>query len=278
MLITFSLIGIFFFSLLILLALNYSVTIWEKKKVSDLTSKIKPNIVSPNAGLLEKTQTERSFTSKDWNGKNIKSRSLQTIDFDARKILELNTEDLPKWLQLTIQFIKNLRYSFWLQIRKSFKKLISLTRPNQEVEVEENFELKKDVDFVVQKFKNQSKEEKEGLFDDQKEVVILDSQAIDIEENYDDVNTLEKDLENELETKKESQNTKNQELLDSLETDLLEKLKASGFNHYEVWLELAGLYEEYEEKEKAVEVYSMILKHAEGKEKEIARNKLIEIT
>lgn len=65
---------------------------------------------------------------------------------------------------------------------------------------------------------------------------------------------------------------------EKIEASILEKLQQTGLNHYDIWLELGKHYEKYNETEKAIEVYSMVMKHSEGKNKEIARNGLIALS
>jgi hypothetical protein len=84
--------------------------------------------------------------------------------------------------------------------------------------------------------------------------------------------------EKEYDDEKESQENKRGALFKKLETNILKKLKTAGLNHYDIWLELAKLYEKYGKTQEAVKIYAMILKHAQGQAKEFARNKLIALT
>jgi hypothetical protein len=69
--------------------------------------------------------------------------------------------------------------------------------------------------------------------------------------------------------------SKTDAVFEKLENRILEKLKKQGLNNYEIWLELGELYEKYNQREKALEVYALVLKHSEDDSKKIARNRLI---
>lgn len=63
---------------------------------------------------------------------------------------------------------------------------------------------------------------------------------------------------------------------EKMEARILDKLKLSGLNHYNVWIELGELYMKFDEKDKASEVFALVLKNTkDDREKEVARNHLI---
>jgi hypothetical protein len=74
----------------------------------------------------------------------------------------------------------------------------------------------------------------------------------------------------------ESGHNGDRSLFEKVENRILEKLKTSGLNNYDIWLELGELYVKYDEKEKATEVFALVLKHTTDEhQKEQARNFLI---
>ena len=80
--------------------------------------------------------------------------------------------------------------------------------------------------------------------------------------------------------REESQNyqattNKNTDKYEKIENSILKRLQEVGLNNYDIWLELANHYQKHQENEKAKEIYAMVLKHAQGKEKEMAMNGLI---
>lgn len=254
-----SFLGTIFLSTLSLLFINYSVYLWENKKIQDLTNQIKPNQKSENEEILQKNQASRGFTSIDMGESVSKQRILSTINADERKVLFVDEDLQPKWLTGMITFFKRLRINFWAQLKNVFVYLINLA-VIYNGDKPENKEEEKLVTEVIQKVKeiDQENDTKEVL---KKENVLPSNQVIVINPN-------KPEEEESVQTKK------NNELFEKMEDKLLKKLKEVGMNHFDIWLDLGKLYEDQKEPKKAKEIYQMVLKHATGKEQETARNAL----
>jgi tetratricopeptide (TPR) repeat protein len=251
--------GTIFLSTLSLLFINYSVYLWENKKIQDLTNKIKPSHKSENENILEKNQASRGFTSIDMGESMSKQRSISPINADERKVLFVDEDLQPKWLTQIITFFKRLRANFWIQLKNAFVYLINLAK-NTETK-SENKEEERLITEVIQKVKDID-EENDARDNSAKDSVSPSNQVVVI-------NPKKNEEESEL-----TQAEKNNELFEKMEDKLLKKLKEVGMNHFDIWLDLGKLYEDQKEPKKAKEIYQMVLKHATGKEQEIARNAL----
>lgn len=261
------------FSLLIALTINYSVVIWENKRINDLTSKIKLDPEFSDS-VLEKDPHSHSFTSVDLGDSVSKSRSIQPTNFDARKLVQVSSEDIPEWAKSLWKFLVNLRGNFFSQIKRLVTYLFSLVKPPETNDSAQQVQEQVEVSVVVEKVKNASEKENHNslALAAQDKSIIVDSSAKEV------ADIGEENIPEFLQKKDTiSTNTKDTGLFDRLEDKILDKLKKVGLSNYDIWLDLARLYEDFDQKEKAMEVYTMILKHADGKEKDVARDRLIAI-
>jgi len=273
-----SLLFIILFLVAGLLSLNYSIFLWENKKVNDLTSRIKPSPeVSSNDALLQKNTASRGFTSLDMNDSVSVSRAIQTSNPGERMMSDISpNSELPTWVARTLDFLKKLRTNFWTQFINFSKYLISLAKPAEHVKEEdrEKAEVKKaEVHEVIEKVINTPKEDVEDR-EDQKTVFHTNpkSSQSEVPEYKSSVATISfasgNDEKNELDMT----------MFEKMENKILQKLKEEGMNHYDIWVDLGKLYEKYNEKGKAKEVYALVLRHSQGNERDFARDRLIEIS
>ena len=273
-----SLLFIILFLVAGLLSLNYSIFLWENKKVNDLTSRIKPSPeVSSNDALLQKNTASRGFTSLDMNDSVSVSRAIQTSNPGERMMSDISpNSELPTWVARTLDFLKKLRTNFWTQFINFSKYLISLAKPAEHVKEEdrEKAEVKKaEVHEVIEKVINTPKEDVEDR-EDQKTVFHTNpkSSQSEVPEYKSSMATISfasgNDEKNELDMT----------MFEKMENKILQKLKEEGMNHYDIWVDLGKLYEKYNEKGKAKEVYALVLRHSQGNERDFARDRLIEIS
>jgi hypothetical protein len=254
---------IIFSGMMVLLVLNYAVYLWENKKISDLSSQRKPDLDDPDDVLNKKTGAQ-GFTSRDMGGslgKNSKS-GLQQINSEQRKVVFVDDGEYPSWILSVRDFLTSMRTNFWVQIKNIWFYLINLTKSHSESNSNlKNSKKEKEetqIAEVVEKIQDADPEiQKQDTAQVVNQVIVINpkkpgSQATTL--------------------------TKDQELFAKIENRLLQKLKDVGMRHYDIWVELGKLYEKYDQKEKAKEVYSFLLKNAQDKEKEFARNRLIEIS
>jgi L-rhamnose mutarotase len=258
----FGFLGIVLSLILILLVLNYSVYLWESNKINDLTSKIKSEHDDYIPDFLGKNNASRGFTTRDLNENISKNRSISSIKPEDRKVIFVDDKAESAWLKSITSFFHKFRVNFWAQIRSIYRYLIHLARPDGIKVKSTTPEDKAQITEVIQKVKEADQDETTNIHE------INDNQVVVI--------NAKKSLVNE-DDDLEAKELKDLELFEKMENKLLAKLKEVGMKHFDIWLDLGKLYEKYEYKEKATEIYSMILKSSDGKEKEMAKDRLIEI-
>lgn len=265
MLIFASLVFTIIFGFISVLCLNYSVFLWENKKVNDLTKQIKHT----DNQILQKSNVSRNFSSIDLSNNIGKTESLKVVgEFYNKTLVNIKNQDYPYWFLKLVREFNLFRTNIFGYLKRFISYLIHLTTPVHQTTVEpKNVEKELKPDFtssknifedgeveVLEVYPN-SQEDEELPFSTQKndsDLATISFIGTDSEKNEKDMNIFEK-----------------------LESRILEKLKGVGLNHYDIWLELGNLYEKYDEKEKAMEIYALVLKHSSGKEKELARDRLI---
>jgi hypothetical protein len=270
------------FGLLLILTLNYSVYTWESKKIEDLSSKIRPN---QTEDILLKSSASRGFTSKDLSGlttTGVKSKILLSAgNFYDRTMILIKDHEYPTWFTKMSKIFTDLRHDTWKTLKRFLAYLMSLTRPvekNADPRTQAMEERKmSEIEEVVERVNEVNRQEKE-VDENILNTAEAKIQGIDAFEPA-DPRTVEEKGETQLATLNLLSGTKGDEdkagVLEKLENRLLGKLKEAGLGNYDLWLELGELYFKFNEKEKAKEIYALVLKHAEGKPKEMARDRLI---
>jgi len=283
MLIFASIFFLILFGFLGVIILNYAVLLWENKKVDSLTNQIKNNPITDD--ILQRSNVTRNFTSVDLGSSITKNKAVQTVSnvYD-RAIVTIKNQEYPGWLNKFFEEINHFRHNALKSISRFFKYLISLTKPVNKIETEkisEDLEQKKlsEIDELVDKVTaTEPKFETQPLHQESTSTIrtlqipIPQSQPKTQEISQNSLATLD------MATNREPKSDKDMSMFEKLEARILDKLKGSGLNHYDIWLELGNLYEKYTEKEKAIEIYALVMKHSAGREKELARDKLIGLT
>ncbi len=300
---------------LCIISLNYSVYLWENKRVSNLASKIK---AKHGYDILEKSNVSRSFTSLDLNSSLQRSRMAQVASsmYD-RTIVSLTNKEYPDWFTNVITELENFRKNAWLSTKRFVRYLISLTKPVQKENLQpftqEDLEKeKKQADIVelvdrVSEGKLEIDPSEENLVDVLAHP-IFNSDPADGKSDYTNnfssgtskatssssgTNSNANSHASSASSNSNSsggglatlsmasagsdKDEKDMSVFEKTESRLLDKLKDSGLHNYDVWLELGRFYIKYEEPDKAKEVFSLVAKHSSGKEKEEAVNQLIAI-
>lgn len=250
--------GTIFLSTLTLLFLNYSVYLWENKKILDLSSRIKSPNIPESEMILGKSNSSRGFTSIDMGESLSKQRSISPINADERKVLFTEDDLGPKWINQIVTFFKRLRANFWIQLKNGIVYLINLAKNTQTKT--KNADEEKIITEVIEKVKSIDDQEQTENENPTQSLVSPSNQVVVINPK--------KSQENE------NPSQKSKELFEKMEDKLLKKLKEVGMNHFDIWLDLGKLYEDQNEPKKAKEIYQMVLKHATGKDQEAARNAL----
>jgi hypothetical protein len=272
------------FASLVVLSINYAIFLWESDKISDLTSRIKPPVVTDP---LQQPYANRGFTTRDVGG-GVATRvnPLQKLEPQQRGMMGMEVEKTPAWYKVVLQALQNFRYQFWPQLQKWFRDIVQLFQP---VHHETEAVKEEEPEIILAEEKRQSEEKAE--ISQLVEKVINQNQTEVTEHQHQTIQTNAKqstggslhshskqaksDYQDTLQSKKQSVSPQQQAIFEKLENRLLAKLQEIGFRHFDVWLELGKLYEKYEQNEKASEIYTMIMKNSEGIEKDFARDRLI---
>lgn len=258
--------------LILAILINYSIYLWESKKVDDLTSTIRHEETSH----VMRGTAKHSFSSFAGKPKTLTGSSNDQIHENSLSINKKH--DYPDWLNKLIEELEAFKKNAFKSIKRFFRYLVHITSPSESIKVtdvqkeQEKERKQSEIDEVVEKVSeaNATKEVEEEIFPEPPKVFATQSHATSDqdEEDGDDATLGLAGLSDEKEEKDMS-------LFEKLETRILTKLRESGLDHYDIWVELGDLYLKFDEKEKAREVFALVLKHSEGTPKELARNRLI---
>ena len=268
------------FSFLGIITLSWAIFDWEKRKIDGLMN-------ADNRGNQSTGYTSPSFNFFNNINSNVQSNpAMNNTKEQAAKV----AQNVSKTFSRTLVIIKETNYSsgfakivekikdigsnFWLYSKLAANYLMKLNKNSAGAEVvdEEQFQkdekAKQDVAETVQRVASIKDDKKSDILDviDLEESVVIDQSRTD------------KDSFATLNMASSTRSDVEQTIFEKLENSILEKLQAVGLNNYGIWIELAKLYEKYNENQKAVEIYAMVLKHASGLEKDFARDKLIALS
>jgi tetratricopeptide (TPR) repeat protein len=277
--------NLLFFSFLIILVsffcisliINFLVISWESEKVDALASQIKHNSYDDNS-ILFKSDVSREFTSLDLI-KVSKNGLHKASNIYDKTLVKITSQDYPNWFSSILTQLNNLKINTGQTISNWLKYLISLTKPVKEEtktdrvkafrEQRKIEEIEDFVDKVVEENNHQSSELS----------LILQENEATPTENPDlpnpklQNNTATLNLASSI---SKADNSKESGIFEKLENRILQKLKEVGLGNYDLWLELGQLYLKYGEKDKALEVFALVLKHTTNEaQKDLARNQLI---
>ena len=305
-LILISLLLIFTFGFVGLITLGYIISLWEKQKL-DIFSKSnrsEPNNNSNNVNFGKLSRHSFSTFEVNSNPKNMKIPP-QINEYFERSIVVVKNQDYKGWLDKTTVIIKKVSSNLELHFRFGLNKLINLiTKDKAVVESNTSTDVSKTIDKInkISQQDNNSTQQHNlnnnldylspepssslgnnsnhkdnfGQSDNHNQYnQFTNSQgSIDVVHNpKSSFATLDLASEEAIKTQKSKD-----EVYEKIENSILDKLKIAGLSHYDIWLELGKHYEKYNEREKAIEIYSMVMKHSEGRNKDIARDGLIALS
>lgn len=279
--------GIIGFSLLLLiicvlgiiLTFNYLVRKWEKNRISNLTSKIK----QVDQDILHRGTAQRGFSKFDFSqvGKYSYKSVTGAANIYERAIIKIGHADYPKWFNTLKAELMLVRKNTLLFFRRTIKRILNLTKPIEKTDdlVHESISLSKNEEGDANINIRLQDQPKHNIFDELPDLTEVDKP------NSDNRHDLDKDSKNSINNQDiatigmvgvEEKSEQEMNLFEKLENKLIIKLKDSGMESDDIWLELGDLYLKYSENKKAMEVYAFVLKHAkDDHHKELARNKLI---
>jgi tetratricopeptide (TPR) repeat protein len=196
-----------------------------------------------------------------------------------KTLVKITNQDYPNWFSSILNQLNNLKINTGQTLSNWFKYLISLTKPAKEEtktdrvkafrEQRKIEEIEDFVDKVVEENNHQSS----ALSVVEEETEILAVENPDIPNPKLQNNTATLNLASSI---SKNDGSKESGIFEKLENRILQKLKEVGLGNYDLWLELGQLYLKYGEKDKAIEVFALVLKHTQNEsQKDLARNQLI---
>lgn len=270
------------FFLLTVLITSYAIFLWESERINNLARSSDSGEVS--SGILTKNNANRGFTSLGFKKFKFSDRKKKVSEDNAdNSVILMGDEDGGE--NKYMEIIKTTKDKFLEVIKKVYEYLINLYKSSktEEEKLKERVAQQKqeEIDEVVERVARAGSEIKDT------ETVILeeeyyaenDSGAMLTDEEEQKKESLEGQKDVEAATLniagKKSSDPEEMSVFEKLEARVLSKLKGDGLDNYDIWLELGDLYLKFGEKEKAREIFALVLKHADGNVKEMARNKLI---
>jgi hypothetical protein len=259
-----------------IVVLSYAIYIWEKQKIDQLAQNITPN----SNGLFGRLG-KNAFTTieQSFNNSTKMKFPKQVNEVFEKTLVVVKDQDYKGWLDKTLTLLKKVTSNLGLYTSYAYGKIIEITKRNkihQEVVEDdeqayktdkENQEINRTADKISEITKNDKNQ-----FDTDEQVVEITGQATPKS------TTATLGMVTDGDDQKNLKDSQKDAVYEKIENSILARLKETGLSHYNIWIELAKHYEKYQEKEKAIEIYAMVMKHAEGKEKEIARDGLIALS
>jgi len=240
----------------VLLILNYTVISWESKVLDRLGKKNTDSVPD----ILSKSKAVYSPDNKDYSSDVLSQK--KDSNKVSRGLIKVYNSKYPIWFIKLNSEIIELRQNFVPTIRKWFSNFITLFKNRQKDQSPHDI-LKSKV------FQEEVSQVSEKITNQNALMILEEEQSKDLESptsKEKSVATL--DIANK--------NNKSTNLvLEKMEKKILRKLQESGMSNYDLWLNLGEVYMQHNEKEKANQIFALVLKHATGKPKEIARNYLI---
>jgi hypothetical protein len=255
--------------------LTYAIYIWEKQKVDQLAQNIAPN----SNGLFGRLgKSTFSTIEQNFNNSTKMKFPKQVNEVFEKTLVVVKDQDYKGWLDKTISLIKKVSSNLGLYTSYTIGKIVEITKRNKvHQEVVDDGE---EINFKSEK----ENQEINKTADKISEITQQDKNQFDIDEQVVEITHQPKYTTATLgmvtgeEDKQSQKDAQKDAVYEKIENSILARLKETGLSHYNIWIELAKHYEKYQEKEKAIEIYAMVMKHAEGKEKEIARDGLIALS
>jgi len=267
-------------------SVNYAWVLWEKERVDNLTKQIKPN---EEVGIFKRNQSREYTQSFDIKamGKSGVNRAQQAYE---KTMVAISDGNYPGWVTRAIEIFEQTRKDFFTSIRQFIAYLIHLAKPDEtDDEAILHEELKEqEVEQVISRVKDTNTSPSQSNPQLQVDATMEDDYNDPVGDAFhsSDTSPIRVTLNNQnhqdrsatIALSKSNNSKVANAVFEKLEARILDKLKQSGLNHYSVWIELGELYVKFDEKEKASEVFALVLKNTKDeKEKELARNRLISL-
>jgi len=270
------------FFLITVLTINYAVFALEHHKIDDMVKTVGHTVHNSNTDFVEE---EEGFSIS----KSLNRRKMFGMVGTENALAKVRNMDYSSLAKKFFTVINHLRKDTWSTIKTFFKWIISTLKPADETTFSQKVEFRRKQDEIeetaekVASINNSGAKYGASTFaHNNRPQPTMEEEVFEMIE---DENIMTDNLEGEegrksnatlsFASEKEEEKSQEMSVFEKLEMRVLNKLKNAGMDNYDIWLELGDLYAKFDEKEKAKEVYALILKHSQGGLKEMARNRLI---
>lgn len=251
--------GIVFFGIslfLILICVNYSWVLWEKDRVDDLTSRIKP---SSESDILRK-KSDRDYTA-NFDFRNAGKTGIKSAQSAYEKtLMAIKDNKSPKWLKNIVTAFEDLRSNFWKTIKNFITYLLHLAKPSEYADPNDprNIEKRNQVKAEIEEEKERVRQTTSNL-QAQSNLDYEDEPAEELEALAPvSISKIEKDEVATLDLASKNSN-QNADTNSKIEDRILEKLQKSNLTDYNLWLELGNFYVKTDNPKKAREIFNLVM-------------------
>ena len=282
------------FCFLLIVTLEYAIYLWENQRIDGLTKNIPPlqNTYEPSI--------KRSFSLNDHsvNKVNPPSPNMKfniSNKYFERSLVLVQSQDYKGLFEKIIEISKKVLNNFGYYAQKSFKYIIKLSKsgnsfPDQEEKHVKSPQSASKIKDTAEKITKITESENVKINNIDSNPPFLNnyrSQSTtsdlpvisEVINHQQDITTIIQPTQGAtLNLAIEDKPIKDTTTYDKIEKSILSKLQETGLNHYDIWLELGHFYQKYDEKEKAKEIFAMVMKHAQGRDKDLARDGLIALS
>jgi hypothetical protein len=285
------------FCFLLIVFLEYAIYLFENQKINDLTSGILNSKDSFGSGV------KRSFSANDRAPDNFNNNSHNmkinlSSNYFERSLVLVKSQNYKGWLQKIVEISKKIFNNLGYYLQKSFRYIVELSKsgnnfPDHEQRhvksSQSTDEIKETVEKITQITNNQSTVDTinqtsstpnllDNLESNNEPIIINQPLARTQSPSQQQANSDDSQVATLNFAASDDKPTKDTTTYDKIEKSILAKLQQTGLNHYDIWLELGHFYQKYDEKEKAKEIFAMVMKHAQGRDKDLARDGLIALS
>ena len=284
------------FCFLLIVFLRYAIYLWENQTINKLTK---------NIPVSQSVYNSSTLGDESLNDHNIEKQSLTpSMKFSInnkyfeRSLVIVQSHDYKDWFEKIAETTKKVASNLGYYTKKAFKYIVDLSKsgnnfPDQEEKHTKSPQSAEKINEIAEKITQIT--QSDSVPQSAKQTT-TNTNFINSFDSIKDIDSVQNNLQlkNNFETNQISQQsnpqgatlnlavddkpTKDTTTYDKIEKSILSKLQETGLNHYDIWLELGQFYQKYEEKEKAKEIFAMVMKHAQGRDKDIARNGLIALS
>lgn len=279
------------FCFLLIIVLEYTIYLWENHKMNEL---VKDTIFHQpaNQPSEQNTSNPSKFNSENFTNFNSNMKFNINNKYFERFLIIVKSQDYKGWLDNSAKIIKKIISNLSYYSQKIFKHIVDLSKtgnnfPDREIKHTKTDQTKYQINKTIAKISKISEKETEPKIEtrdyqteNQVHITELGVKPLYAQTNDFTEITAIKNPSTDSDDQGATLNlaVKDTAIYDKIEKSILAKLQETGLNHYDIWLEFGHFYQKYNEKDKAKEIFAMVMKHSEGKDKELARDGLIALS